>query len=62
MHDAEQRAVTRGAQKVGTADLLRTLLEIYGSSMEHALQARGASRAEVLSRLAELDGHQMIGP
>jgi hypothetical protein len=55
MREAEHRAVARGADAVGTADLLTALLEVYGDPMDGALGRHGTSRREVLERLAELD-------
>jgi len=56
MRAAEHRACTRGAETVGTADLLLALFDVYGEKLDRALQVRGASRDEVLQRLGELEG------
>ena len=56
MRGAEHRAATRGADTVGTPDLLLALLDVYGDKMDRALQVRGASRDEVLQRLGEIEG------
>ena len=55
MREAERHASTRGAETVGTSDLLLALFDVYGDKMDRALQTRGASRDEVLERLDELD-------
>jgi hypothetical protein len=55
MRAAEHRAQTRGAETVGTADLLLALLDVYGATMDRALEVRGSSRSEVLERLGELN-------
>jgi hypothetical protein len=55
MRAAEQHAVSRGAETVATPDLLTALFDVYGDAMDRALRIRGASRGEVLERLAELD-------
>ncbi len=49
---AREHARERPAPLVCTADLLFALLEFYGGLMERALQARGASREELVQRLA----------
>jgi hypothetical protein len=51
MREAERHAVTRGADTVGTTDLLLALFDVYGDKMDRVLEVRGASRAEVLERL-----------
>jgi hypothetical protein len=43
----------RGAETVGTTDLLFALFEEYGKLMDRALYLRGASREELVERLAE---------
>jgi len=55
MRVAERHAADRGAETVATPDLLAALFDVYGDAMDHALSVRGASRGEVLERLAELD-------
>jgi hypothetical protein len=57
VHEAERRAITRGATAVGTADLLLALLDVYGEPIDQALGARGASRDEVIERLAAMGDH-----
>ncbi len=54
VREAERRALTRGAEAVGTADLLLALLDVYGEPLDHALEARGATRDEVVERLAAM--------
>jgi hypothetical protein len=51
IREAEQRATRRGAESVGTADLLVALLDVYGGKIDQALEMRGATRDEVLDRL-----------
>ncbi len=45
-------AVQRDASCVGTLDLLFALFEIYGGLIDRALYLRGASKDELLGRLA----------
>lgn len=56
---AERRADARGAGAVGTVELLGAVLEVYSEPMDRALSVRGASRDEVLERLAELRGDEL---
>ena len=51
---ARDYAVQRKAEQVTTADLLFAVLEEYGKLMDRALYLRGASREELLERLAEM--------
>ncbi len=55
--EAERRALERHAEAVGTADLLLALLDVYGDPMDHALELRGATRDEVIERLAAMGDH-----
>jgi hypothetical protein len=57
VREAERRAIARGAAAVGTADLLLALLDVYGEPIDQALGARGASRDEVIERLAAMGDH-----
>lgn len=57
VREAERRALTRQAGAVGTADLLLAALDVYGDKLDHALELRGATRAEVVERLAALGDH-----
>lgn len=57
VHEAERHATGRGAAAIGTADLMCGLLEVYDELLDRALRVRGATRAEVLERLGELDEH-----
>jgi hypothetical protein len=57
VREAERRALNRGARAVGTADLLLALLDVYGEPLDHALEARGATRDEVVERLAAMGDH-----
>jgi hypothetical protein len=61
IREAEQRAAERGADAVCTPDLLLALLDVYGQPMDRALELRGATRAEVLERLAEMHAHPELG-
>jgi hypothetical protein len=49
---ASRYAAGRGAKLVGTIDVLFAIFEIYGKSFDRALYVRGASREELLERLA----------
>jgi hypothetical protein len=44
-------AQRRGAQMVGTCDVLVAAMEFYGSDFDHVLRAHGTDRDEVLGRL-----------
>jgi len=55
--EAERRALERRARAVGTADLLLALLDVYGEPLDEALQLRGATRDEVIERLAAMGDH-----
>jgi hypothetical protein len=57
--DAEHRATARGAAAVGTVELLGAVLDVYSAPIDRALTVRGASRAEVLERLAELSDDEL---
>ncbi|HEX2160251.1 MAG TPA: hypothetical protein VHF88_00325 [Thermoleophilaceae bacterium] len=57
VREAERRAIERNAEAVGTADLLLALLDVYGEPMDRALEARGATRDEVIERLAAMGDH-----
>ena len=57
VREAERRALARHAEAVGTADLLLALLDVYGEPIDHALELRGATRAEVIERLAAMGDH-----
>src|SRR3954451_2882963 len=45
-------AAGRNAKLVGTADVLFAVFETYGKSFDRALYVRGASRDELIERLA----------
>jgi hypothetical protein len=53
---AEAFAAERQAGYVGTADLLFALFETYDRLLDDALLARGASREELIERLADQPG------
>ncbi|MEX2413332.1 MAG: hypothetical protein WD399_06715 [Thermoleophilaceae bacterium] len=55
--EAARAAAGRGATTIGTADLMCGLLDVYGELLDRSLEARGATRAEVLERLGELEEH-----
>lgn len=57
VREAERRAIERHAEAVGTADLLLALLDVYGDPLDHALALRGATRDEVIERLAAMGDH-----
>lgn len=49
---AAEQAVARGASLVGTVDVLEAVAGIYGTFFDDALYARGATRDELMERLA----------
>ncbi len=51
---ADELACHRDAPCVGTVDLLFALFEFYGGLMDRALYLRGASREELVERLATM--------
>jgi hypothetical protein len=50
---AEELALQRGAEAMGTVDLLFAVLELYDRLFDRALYLRGSSREELVERLAE---------
>lgn len=48
---ARGMATARGAATVGTADLLRGVMAVYGAAFDWVLRARGSDPAEVVERL-----------
>ena len=52
---AAEYAVHRGAETVGTPDLLFAVMELYGRLFDRALYLRGASREELLEKLAAVE-------
>ncbi len=48
-------ASARGADAVGTADIVFAVMEAYGRLFDRALYLRGASRQELLERLSTAD-------
>jgi len=52
---ASDFAAERDASCVGTLDLLFALFEIYGGLIDRALYLRGASKDELLDRLAAME-------
>ena len=52
---ADELACHRDAPCVGTVDLLFALFEVYDRLIDRALYLRGASRVELLERLATVD-------
>jgi len=52
---ASALAAKRNASCVGTLDLLFALFEIYGGLIDRALYLRGASKDELLARLAAME-------
>jgi hypothetical protein len=42
----------RGANLIGTVDVLFAVFEVYGKSFDRALYVRGATREELIERLA----------
>jgi hypothetical protein len=51
-HAAARFATGRGARLVGTVDVLFAVFEVYGKAFDRALYVRGASREELIERLA----------
>ena len=49
---AARYARGRGAALVGTVDVLFAVLEVYGKAFDRALYVRGATREELIGRLA----------
>jgi hypothetical protein len=48
---AEKFAVARGAENVGTPDILFAVLDVYDKLFDRALYLRGTSREELVERL-----------
>jgi hypothetical protein len=48
---AAEVATERGAENVGTTDILFAVLDLYGELFERALYLRGTSRDELVERL-----------
>jgi hypothetical protein len=57
---AVRLAATRGADRVGTVDVLFAVLKTYGSAFDRALYIRGTSREELLERLASPTGARAL--
>ena len=49
--EAMRSAAARGAAAVGTEDVLRAVIQVYGDAFDRALHAHGAERQEVLELL-----------
>lgn len=49
---ATRYSAGRNAKLVGTIDVLFAIFEVYGKSFDRALYVRGASREELIERLA----------
>ena len=49
---AARYAIGRHAKIVGTVDVLFAVLEVYGKAFDRALYIRGATREELMERLA----------
>jgi hypothetical protein len=50
---AKRAAVERSSATVGTADLLRGVMIVYGAAFDWVLRARGTDPAEVVERLSK---------
>jgi hypothetical protein len=48
---AAEFATARGAENVGTTDILFAVFDVYGKHFDRALYLRGTSRAELVERL-----------
>jgi hypothetical protein len=57
-HRAVRMAHGRGADRVGTVDVLFAVLDAYGSLFDRALYIRGASRDELLARLVSAEAER----
>jgi hypothetical protein len=55
---ASEFAQARGAQNVGTADILFSVLDVYGRRFDRALYLRGTSREELVERLTDAAARQ----
>lgn len=53
---ATELAGERGAQAVGSRDVLLAVIEVYGDDFDRVLRVHGTDRAEVLERLDAPDG------
>jgi hypothetical protein len=51
---SEQLALGRGAETVGTVDVLFAVMELYGRLFDRALYLRGSSREELVERLSSV--------
>ena len=50
---ASEFALARGAETVGTPDILFAVLDVYGKLFDRALYLRGTSREELVERLTD---------
>jgi hypothetical protein len=57
-HRAARMAHGRGADRVGTVDVLFAVLALYGSLFDRALYIRGTSREELLVRLVSAEAER----
>jgi hypothetical protein len=57
-HRAARMAHGRGADRVGTVDVLFGVLDSYGSLFDRALYIRGTSRDELLARLVSAEAER----
>jgi hypothetical protein len=55
---ADRYASGRGARLVATVDVLFAVLEVYGRAFDRALYIRGATREELIERLAAVAASQ----
>jgi hypothetical protein len=58
---AKELAAERRAQLVSTVDIFFAVLDIYGTTFERALYARGATRVELIAELSR-DGFPVPAP
>jgi hypothetical protein len=58
---ARQLAAERRAQLVSTVDIFFAILDIYSTTFERALYARGATRVELIAELSR-DGFPVPAP
>ena len=52
---ASSLAVARGAPKLGTVDVLRAVVQTYGSTFHQVMAAHGVDPAELSARLADTE-------
>ena len=56
---AAEFAVARGAENVGTTDILFAVFDVYGKLFDRVLYMRGTSRDELIERLTAAAARQL---